>query len=785
ANVVYFESPVGIGFSYKDDQKYNNTDESTAEDNHKAVEEFFNKYSEFKKNPYGGIYVPMLAHKIFSSGSLINLKGIALGNGFLEPEVIGGQGMIDYLTAHGLVPTETYEKKIENCCECKSGQALHVRPEDMVEWVECQQDRYNDFGNDQHQNINDLIHKYNIGKVVIYNGDLDVACSVVSDQRFVDSLGLKRIDNVWKRADGKIAGYVQHYENNVTFVVVRGAGHMVPYDQPEAALTMFKNCWAKVIKIIQIVAIGLITVYLVKFYWQVFSQPRGPFPLPVLGNVLMFRNIKVHPIVFMNALHNTYGPVFTLWMGWTPMVIIGDYNLLKTAFNFKNNDIMGRPKTRVNKILVDPGYNLILSNYGHTFLSLKGVALSAVKKFTTSEMLSDLVNDVVDDTVQTMKKTHPIGTPFDPKRYFTSSVMTILASMVYGKRYQFGDKELMFYEKGLDFLQNNAKNVVLTDRIPDHLKTHSSGVVNDFCDALIEAKEEAIQEAKDNLNALTDANLSLAIMDLFAAGNDTTQYTMRWILLLMANNTEMQIQMRDEIESVIGDRVATNEDKNQCHFVNAFIAETLRYRVVAPFDKYKIKNITMVFGNLLAIHMDPNLWPNPEVFDPKRFLTSDGKFRSNTAGYNPFGIGHRVCIGEKLALADLFFITVRLLKSTNDITTHSQIKTCLVSAVNEDEIQSLPGLSEAINFKQYSGYLSIGDGKHYFYWFVESQKDPKTAPVVLWLNGGPGCSSLFGKLQENGPFKVTPNGLNLTLNPNAWNIEANVVYFESPVGIGF
>ena len=113
------------------------------------------------------------------------------------------------------------------------------------------------------------------------------------------------------------------------------------------------------------------------------------------------------------------------------------------------------------------------------------------------------------------------------------------------------------------------------------------------------------------------------------------------------------------------------------------------------------------------------------------------------------------------------------------------LNVCLVLAANEDEIKSLPGLSEPINFKQYSGYLDITEGKHFFYWFVESQKDPENAPVVLWLNGGPGCSSLFGNLGENGPFRVNSDGKTLVLNPSSWNKVANVIYLESPVGTGY
>jgi carboxypeptidase C (cathepsin A) len=67
------------------------------------------------------------------------------------------------------------------------------------------------------------------------------------------------------------------------------------------------------------------------------------------------------------------------------------------------------------------------------------------------------------------------------------------------------------------------------------------------------------------------------------------------------------------------------------------------------------------------------------------------------------------------------------------------------SAPSEDEIKSLPGWSGSLPSRQFSGYLTAGGGdRHLHYWFVESEYNPSKAPVVLWLNGGPGCSSLGG-----------------------------------------
>ena len=105
-----------------------------------------------------------------------------------------------------------------------------------------------------------------------------------------------------------------------------------------------------------------------------------------------------------------------------------------------------------------------------------------------------------------------------------------------------------------------------------------------------------------------------------------------------------------------------------------------------------------------------------------------------------------------------------------------------------DQIQSLPGLAPNLSFAQYSGYLDGGQDIRLHYWLVESQANPLTDPIILWLNGGPGASSLWGMLTENGPFRVTVDAMNTTtLTPNAhsWNTLANVLYLESPVGVGF
>uniref|UniRef100_A0A0D6QS40 Carboxypeptidase n=1 Tax=Araucaria cunninghamii TaxID=56994 RepID=A0A0D6QS40_ARACU len=111
-----------------------------------------------------------------------------------------------------------------------------------------------------------------------------------------------------------------------------------------------------------------------------------------------------------------------------------------------------------------------------------------------------------------------------------------------------------------------------------------------------------------------------------------------------------------------------------------------------------------------------------------------------------------------------------------------------VQMQEEDLIKALPGQPKNVGFKQYGGHVTVDakTGRALFYYFVEATEEADTKPLILWLNGGPGCSSLgYGAMQELGPFRVNPDGKTLHSNPFSWNHVANVLFLESPAGVGF
>jgi carboxypeptidase C (cathepsin A) len=92
------------------------------------------------------------------------------------------------------------------------------------------------------------------------------------------------------------------------------------------------------------------------------------------------------------------------------------------------------------------------------------------------------------------------------------------------------------------------------------------------------------------------------------------------------------------------------------------------------------------------------------------------------------------------------------------------------------------------NVTQHSGFITVNkqdNGGHIFYWLFESRGNPQTDPLVLWMTGGPGCSSELAIFFEQGPYRMDMETGDISMNAFAWNAAANVLFVDQPVGTGF
>lgn len=165
---------------------------------------------------------------------------------------------------------------------------------------------------------------------------------------------------------------------------------------------------------------------------------------------------------------------------------------------------------------------------------------------------------------------------------------------------------------------------------------------------------------------------------------DTTATTLRWGLLFMAHHQDIQQRVRSEIHERIGTTRAPNvADRSLLHYTEAVLCEIHRFGSIGPLglphrtlndvklQGFDIPKHSVVNANLYAIHRDPQLWPDPEHFNPDANFIREAREGEgatsavelkNTEYLVPFGMGRRQCLGEALARQELLIFFVGLLQ---------------------------------------------------------------------------------------------------------------------------
>ncbi|XP_004412612.1 PREDICTED: cytochrome P450 2C41 isoform X2 [Odobenus rosmarus divergens] len=369
--------------------------------------------------------------------------------------------------------------------------------------------------------------------------------------------------------------------------------------------------------------------------------PPGPTPLPFIGNIFQ---VDVKDIgKSLSNLSKAYGPVFTLYFGTKPTVVLHGYEAVKEALIDMGEEFSARGNFPIGEKL-NKGHGLLFTN-GNRWKEIRRFSLMTLRNLGMGK--SDLESRVQEEAchlVEELRKTNAL--PCDPTLILGSASCNVICSVIFQNCFDYTDQTLIGFLK----------------RLNENFRILSS---------------PWIQEKYNEQLEFTSENLINSAADLFAAGTGTTSTTLRYGLLLLLKHPKITAKVQEEIDHVIGrHQTPCMQDRSRMPYTNAVLHEIQRYIDLVPnnlphavtrdikFRNYVIPKGTTILISLTSVLHDDREYPNPEIFDPAHFLDDSGNFKKSDH-FMAFSAGKRICVGEGLARMELFlFLTTILQKFT-------------------------------------------------------------------------------------------------------------------------
>ncbi len=172
---------------------------------------------------------------------------------------------------------------------------------------------------------------------------------------------------------------------------------------------------------------------------------------------------------------------------------------------------------------------------------------------------------------------------------------------------------------------------------------------------------------------MSEEQVLIESLQLMVAGNETSSNALTWIFYLLARHPAYITQMQEEIQEVMGEGEITYEGLQNLSLSRRVLDEALRLyppfwmidRIALTDDEIcgiHVPAGTLVVPYIYGTHRNPEIWDDPETFDPSRFEPANKKGRP-ALGYIPFGAGPRVCIGKNMAVMQMLLIVASFVRS--------------------------------------------------------------------------------------------------------------------------
>ncbi|RDX75782.1 Cytochrome P450 82C2 [Mucuna pruriens] len=445
-------------------------------------------------------------------------------------------------------------------------------------------------------------------------------------------------------------------------------------------------------------------------------EPRGA--LPLIGHLHLL-NPKIPYFRTFSVMAKKYGPIFSVRLGCHPTLVVTSREIAKECLTTNDKVFASRPNTSGGRLI---GYNNAifgLAPYGKYWREIRKMAileifssyrLEKLKHVRDTETYS-LVKDLY-SSISSAKKNVKSSTQVPISNLLEHMTFNIIVRMIAGKRFggdtinkedneawrlrkAIKDATYLFgvfvpadaipslswfdFQGYVSFMKRTAKemDLILDKWLEEHVRMRGEErdgkCESDFMDVMI----STFEEQDDFYGYKREIVIKATSVLLILTGSGSTAITLTWALSLLLNHPKVLNAAQQELDTHVGkERWVQESDIKNLNYLQAIIKETLRLYPPAPLTGireamedccvagYHVPKGTRLLINLWNLQRDPQVWSNPDEFQPERFLTThqDIDFMSQNFELIPFSFGRRSCPGMTFGLQVLHLTLARLLQ---------------------------------------------------------------------------------------------------------------------------
>ncbi|EYU32401.1 hypothetical protein ABFS82_13G047500 [Erythranthe guttata] len=439
----------------------------------------------------------------------------------------------------------------------------------------------------------------------------------------------------------------------------------------------------------------LFTIFvIVKRKWPTSEKPIKNLPpsppkLPIIGNL---HQLGFRPHKTLHSLSRKHGPLMLLHLGSVPLLVVSSPDLAKEILKTHDPIFSNRPKSSVARGIYDCK-DIAFSPYGEYWRHVKSICVNQLLSSRKVQSFQSVREEEVSVMLEKIRQSCNEKRVIDLGETFASLTNDVICRVALGRKYSDGEggrkfKDVLerlgvllggfdvgefvpwlFWVKYVNGMKSQVRRIAedLDEFLEFVVKEHLNGggirgEEKDFVDVLLD-----IRRNEEGGFGLDDISVKALILDMFAAGTDTTYTLIEWTLSELIRNKNTMAKLKHELKNIAGPASTITEDNlHKCHYLKAVVKETLRLHPPLPLLvprestkdvkllSYDISKGTRVVINVWAIGRDPILWENPEKFYPERFLRNNNlnsvDFFRGQFELIPFGGGRRGCPGGAFAM---------------------------------------------------------------------------------------------------------------------------------------